>query len=472
MGWQVEFGPCGEGLDGKQAGKVYRGRLWRGAFLDVLSGGNAFDADRGASFAEHCEDFDLPHVDLPIAVDADGAGATQMAGAVVAIHALALTLDDEAGNWFTTPQDRRERRGQVDLVRTSSPAALASQIPARFGLRPPIECLSLDDEEHRRWAEAFHGGWCEADRRLLGMPFPAVSADVRSCYPLVAHHFGWWDLMCAERVRRDDVAGALRKLYRWATRDPTVVLDPAVWRRFGATLVEVVPNGEPFPVAIEDPRRPDGRMEVVALCSPHRPMFFAWPDVVAAAIRSGRVPRILSAVRLTPIGRQAGIRRHLPVLPGLVLHGNKDPALALVSHRRNVEAPGDHRLAAELRAVVNSLVYGNPSRFDETWHRTGKRWVLGELPGPLNFLPIASSVAAGARLLLAILDRQVSDVGGIVAYRDTDSSLIPSTPAGDTFELLDGSVVRALSWPEVEAILGTFAPLSPGQDWPVWKVTR
>jgi hypothetical protein len=473
VGGQVEFGPCGTGTDGKPAGKRHRGRMWRGDFVDLLSLAYALDADDGASFAEHREDFGLPPVELPLSVSVDEAGAAQMVEAAHALHGLALVLDEEAGGWFTTPQDRRERRGRIDLARTVSPAALAAQIPARFGLRAPL-ALRVHDEEHRRWAEAFHGGWNEADPRLLGVPFDAVSADVSSCYPLVAHRLGWWDLMTAEHIRRDDVTETLRRVCERAASDPTAVLvEPGLWQRFGATLVEVVPDGERLPVSVEDVRRPDGRMEVVALRSPERSMFFAWPDVVAAGVLSRRAPRIISATRYTPIGRQAKMRRRVPLLPGVVVHAEHDPALTLVRHRRKIKGR-DYRLAADLRVMVNSLVYGNPSRFDDVWRydRRTRRTNLVERPGPWNFFPIASSVAAGARLLLAVLDRQVSDIGGIIAYRDTDSAVIPATPDGGTLDLADGSSVRSLPWAEVDDVLGTFAPLSLGRDWPVWKTER
>jgi hypothetical protein len=81
-----------------------------------------------------------------------------------------------------------------------------------------------------------------------------------------------------------------------------VALDPDVWKTFGCTLAEVVPDGEPWPVEIEDPQRPDGRLELVGVVSPDRPFFFAWPDVVAAAVLSGRPPKIVRAVRYAPKG--------------------------------------------------------------------------------------------------------------------------------------------------------------------------
>ncbi len=104
--------------------------------------------------------------------------------------------------------------------------------------------------------------------------------------------------------------------------------------------------------------------------------------------------------------------------------------------------------------------------------RERRHWVLAERPGPWTFPPISASVSAGARLLLAVCDRLVSDLGGVVAYRDTDSALVPSTPEGSNLDLTDGSRLRALSWAEVDEVLHAFDPLSPAPWWPVWKRTR
>jgi hypothetical protein len=394
-----------------------------------------------------------------------------------------VSLDDVAGRWFTTSRQRTERRGRVDLVRTTSPGRIAAMIPQGFRVRAPLDVLGLDDTEHARWAEAFHGGWVEHCPHLVGLPFPCAAADISSCFPLVAHLLGWCEVLCAERVQRRTVTAALRRLCARAARDPIAALDPAVWRRFGCTLVEVLLDGEPFPVTVEDEHRPEGRSVVAPLVSATRSMWFAWPDVVAAAIRSGRVPTIVRAMRFVPVGCQEA-RRYLPLLPGLTLRADEDPAVALVAHRRKLRARaqaararGDegkalacYREAALLRVVVNALVFGNFARFDDRWRREGRRWVRTEVPGPWCFLPIASSVAAGARLLLAALDQMVTGLGSIVAYRDTDSSLLLASPGGGRFTLTDGATVRVLSHAEVEEVLAPFERLRPEPDWPVWKV--
>jgi hypothetical protein len=336
----------------------------------------------------------------------------------------------------------------------------------------PIKTFGLSDAEHRAWAETFHGGRCDADARLLGVPFDAATVDVSSCFPLEAHLIGWWDLLCAERITRRKVTTPFQRFCEQVAKNPDLALDPQVIRRFGVCLVEIVPDGDVLPIEVEDPRRPDGRLEFVPVFSPDRALWFSALDVIAAAVISGRPPEIRSATAYVPQGRQSGLRRRLPVLPGLVLDIDEDPVVAIVGHRAKAKAAGDLALARELRVVVNSLAFGNPARFDELLRKEGRRWITDEKPGPLNCLPLASSVTAGSHLLLAVLDRLVRDKGGIVAYRDTDSSIIPASPDGGDLVLCDGSVVHQLSHPEVDEVLGSFDALSPSPEWPVWKSER
>ena len=366
------------------------------------------------------------------------------------------------------------RRGGVDLARTISPGALAGQLLDSCRLSPPLPKFDLGQAELERWAEGSHGGWCEVNPALVRRVLPVVAADVRSAYPLVAHWLDWWDALRAERLQRQDVTDALRRLCQKAVGDPLVALDPAVWRRAGLTLAEVWPAGERFPHAFEDPHHLDDRLEVVGVRSPERALWYPWADVLAAAVLSGRVPRIAGAVRLVPnvapSGKDGG--RHVRVLPGLRFDVAQGPVLAMVRRRRKAKAQGDERLAAELRVVVNALIYGVHCRFDEVTAGEGRRRVMSERPGPWNFLPISASVTAGARLLLAVLERMVGDLGGAIAYRDTDSALILASPSGGELELADGRSVRVLAWAEVDAVLAPFARLSPEDAWPVWKQER
>lgn len=471
VGWQVSWGPCGTDRSGKPAGKRDRaGRPFEGLFVDMLSLAYALDADRGASFAEHCEDFAMEEADLPVAATVDERGAESVTNAVRALHRLALSLDKEAASWFPG----KGCASRVAIARTTSPGAIANELLGTCGIVPPLVKFDLGQEELEHWAEASHGGWCEADPRFSRVAVPAVTADVTSAYPLVAYWLGWWEALRAERLMRQSVTVSLRQACRRALSDPTVALDPATWRQFGLTLAEVAPDGERLPHAFEDPHHADDRLEVVGVRSPGRTLWYPWADVLAASVLSGRVPEIVRAVRLAPTGAQARGRgrRRLPLLPGLVLDLDRDPVLAIVAHRRQAKDRGDYRLAAELRVVVNALVYGGFCRFDDVSVREGRRVVLSERPGPWSCVPIAASVAAGARLLLALAERLVSDLGGSVVYRDTDSVLVLASPEGASFDMPGAGPVRALSWPEVDAVLAPFDRLSPEKGWEVWKQDR
>lgn len=160
VGWRVQFAPCGSDK-GVPAGKRVDGRPWPGSFVDGLSLAYGLDADRGASYAEHRANFGLSAVELPVVTTLDAAGATQMAAAVSGVHEFALALDEHAGRWFTTAKDRREGRGRLDLTRVASPAAIAAEVPARLGQRPPLLQFDLSDAEHQAWCEAFYGGWVD-----------------------------------------------------------------------------------------------------------------------------------------------------------------------------------------------------------------------------------------------------------------------------------------------------------------------
>jgi hypothetical protein len=466
VGAQVSWGPVERGN-----GKTPRD-LARGGFLDVLTAAYALDADRGASFAEHAQRFGCTPVELPLAVDLDAAGCEVVTDALTAIAEFALVLDEYAARWYTDARERSEGRARVDLSRMASPNAIAAELLARFRIEAPLSKFTLSDEEYARWAEGLHGGWCAADRRLLGRPFPGLVLDVTSAFAAAAHLLDWWELLTAAELRHEDVTAELRDLCRRAAKDPAVLFDPAVWRRFGCTLVTSRPwGGVPFPVEVRDRHRPDGRLEVVPVQS-SIPLHVPWCDVVAGAVLSGKVPRIVKATRLVPVARQTGCRQRIPSWPGIVLDLDDDIAVTLALLRQAVKAE-DPTLGALLRVVVNSLVFGGLARFDPIWRTDGRRQVPAERPGPWCFLPIAVSVTAAARLFLAVLDRLVRDRGGIVAYRDTDSATIPAHPGGGTLGLGDGSSIRQLTWAEVDALAAFFDALAPfGPRVPFWKTTR
>ena len=185
-----------------------------------------------------------------------------------------------------------------------------------------------------------------------------------------------------------------------------------------------------------------------------------------AAALSGQAPEVVTATRLMPVGRQEGLRRWLPVVPGLELDLWHDPVPALVARRRRAKATaGEHVLAGLLHTMTNSLVSGNLSRMDETWQRDKKGWHRWERPGPFCFMPIAVSVQAGATCSWRCSNGWWSTWAGAWLTGTRTRLYVPVAPGGAT--LADGR--HALAHAELEGVLRAFEPLSPEPCWPVWK---
>jgi hypothetical protein len=92
-----------------------------------------------------------------------------------------------------------------------------------------------------------------------------------------------------------------------------------------------------------------------------------------------------------------------------------------------------------------------------------------EQPGEFCFPPLASLITGAARLMLALLEHSVTQLGGTYAMEDTDSMAIVSTQKGDMIPCKGGNfrngdggeAVKALSWPQVQKIVKQFEALNP-----------
>jgi hypothetical protein len=151
-------------------------------------------------------------------------------------------------------------------------------------------------------------------------------------------------------------------------------------------------------------------------------VWYHWPDVAAAAIRTGRPPEITEAVHLAPHGVVPGIQAvRLPGGPAVRLDRD-DLVSALIRKRQRIET--DPLLSAAERArrlkmiklLANSCCYGLMARTDRVQTNAGirdrctapdgsvlvarDRGVI-ERPGPYCWLPAAGAVCAGTRLIVA-----------------------------------------------------------------------
>ena len=157
--------------------------------------------------------------------------------------------------------------------------------------------------------------------------------------------------------------------------------------------------------------------------------------------------------------------------------------LGVLIPAKGKEGPEAERVSRFLKILANSGSYGIFAEINRQTAGEKKKKVQivapmvtfpetvdrPEEPGPYFFPPLAALTTAGARLMLAMLERAVSDIGGAFAFCDTDSMAIVSTEAGGLVPCPGGprqandgrEAVLALTWDQVREIVRRFESLNP-----------
>ena len=327
---------------------------------------------------------------------------------------------------------------------------------------------------------AYFGGRAEAHIRRVPDPgVPVTYLDFASMYPTVNVLMDLWHVMTAAEVEivEDDPS----KLRAWIDRRAVVdMFDPAIWPEL-RVFVQIKPNADVPPVRAAYGAGHDFNI-ALNYYSSDEPEWFALPDVIASKLMTGRSPEVVRAIRLMPVGRQAGMcpitlrggiefdpytadffrvlveqRNRLPdknssTGRGLKTTGN-GTGYGMWAEMNRVEQPGGRKLPV--------IVHGQRTFECETAHP--------EKPGPYYFPPVAALIASAARLMLALLETLVTQAGGTWAFCDTDSMAIVATehgrlipcPGGPERDERGRECVRALSWAQVDESVRRFEALNP-----------
>jgi len=207
-----------------------------------------------------------------------------------------------------------------------------------------------------------------------------------------------------------------------------------------------------------------------------KPIWVAGPDVVNSVIQTGKVPRIVRAVKLVPHGIQSGL--HPVQLRGAVtIDPHRDDLFRKVIEERK-RHKSDKDLYHWLKIFANSIYgcfveinpeatpKGKPARVHvysgEQSFEPEKRYEVVERPGRWYAPYLASLITAGGRLLLGMLEKCVADAGGVYAWADTDALAIVSSREGGSLSHIPGcGNARILTWAEVQGIVDRFSDLNP-----------
>jgi DNA polymerase type B, organellar and viral len=366
----------------------------------------------------------------------------------------------------------------IDLrtERAMSAASLAKAYLSELGLQLPSEKFNLSSKVLGRCMQAYYGG--RSETRIRHQELPVVYYDFTSEYPTVNAAMGLWKLLIANELEEVDCTTEAQDLLNTLT--PEQLLDKATWRKLEFVAL-VKPDGNMIlPVRTRYGDKIDtniGSNYPVAA----EPLWYAGPDLAASAILTKQSPNIIRAFKLIPKGVQEGLKE--------TSLGNRkiDPRTedffkAIIEERKNL--PDGHPGHFFLKILANAGGYGIWAELNKVRYGRNNAKRLHtysgeferidsvteiERPGPWYFPPVAALITAGGRLLLALLERMVSDAGGTYMATDTDAMSIVSTErgglvpcAGGPYTLPDGQeAVKALSWKEAQNIADQFNRINP-----------
>lgn len=322
---------------------------------------------------------------------------------------------------------------------------------------------------------AFYGGRSEC--RIRNVDTPVVYVDFLSMYVTCNALMNTWPLIIHQHTSTVDITDQVRQLVAdRKLRDRC--FDAELWPLLH-TLVEIDPNGAILPVRAKYTANGSWGTGVNPLHT-DRSCWYALGDVLAAVLLGGPTPIIKRALRLVPTGglqedlRPVALRGEIDIDPA-----RNDFFKAVVEQRHRVRSDTtlpeveQERLQRFLKVLGNSTAYGilvqydrqpQPDPIDITAYGDTDPFTATtdnpEDPGDYTHPAIAACVTAAARLMLALLEHEVTRHGGHYVFCDTDSMAIVATPTGGTLQVGDESIT-ALDWATVDRIVDQFETLNP-----------
>ena len=380
----------------------------------------------------------------------------------------------------------------IDLAPTMaySPASIGKAYLRKMGIDPVLERQPKFPKRYLGCAQsAFFGGRTSAHIRRV--PVPVVYCDFLSMYPTVILNMDLWHFVTAGEIT---VKPCKREIQRFLRNlKPMDLFADAPWKNM-AVFVRVIPDGDILPcrakysvktkdwqVGVNYLYGTDGDME--------HALWYSLPDILASVILTGKIPKIIDAFRLHAVGKLSTLkpvylRGRVPVDP--LLQDFFKVAIEerkLSSRRTDIPESEKKWLDTSLKCLSNSTgfgIYGQMNRLETQkkiavtcYGRHGRSYECTianpEKPGPFCFPPLASLITAGARLMLALLEYRVRELGGTYAMEDTDSMAIVATESGGLIPCPGGPyrtkqrkrAVKALSFEQVRDLSESFRPLTP-----------
>ena len=463
--------------EGSPTGKPEKGYIFRGHFLDLRTLAFAL-TDRGYTLAGACEAFGVEH----------GKQIVKRHGIVTKKYVDYNRRDVLATSELAVKLLEEYARHPIELQATKaySPASIGKAYLRAMGISPIMEHQPDFPRRYLGYAQsAFFGGRTSAHIRKV--PVPVVYTDFLSMYPTVNSLMDLWSFVTARKVGVIEHCQAeIESFLHGVTVDR--LFNQGSWKQLTA-FVRIIPDGDVLPSRgrynIESN---DWQVAVNHIYAggdnPDDAVWYALPDVVASVLlNKGRIPKIVDAFRIEAHGKLAllkptKLRGQIEVDPG-----EQDFFKVAIEQRRALRKRADisdierERLDKFLKVLANAASYGiyaemhrleSENKTEVVCHGIDSepfrcRVAHPDEPGDYCFPPLASLITGAARLMLALLERCVTDYGGTYAMEDTDSMAIVATKEGGVIPCQGGTdnKIKTLSWKQVKGISDRFLALNP-----------
>ena len=468
--------------EGSPTGKPEKGYIFRGHFLDLRTLAFAL-TDRGYSLESACEAFSVEHAKQHVERHGQVTGnyIDYNRRDVLATSELAVKLLEEYAKHPISLQ----------ATKAFSPASIGKAYLRAMGIRPVLERQPSFPKKYLGYAQsAFFGGRTSAHIRKIAIP--VVYTDFLSMYPTVNGRMGLWRFVTACKIKVIEHCQAeIQAFLNQVTASD--LFRPETWKDLTA-FVQIIPDGDALPSRGKyTAESNDWQVAVNHLHSGSNnsgeALWFSLPDIIASVLLTGRAPKIIDAFRIEPRGTLRGLKP--TKLRGAIVIDPRthDFFKIAIEERKRLPSRNDisqiekKRLDKALKVLANATSYGiyaemirqeSDRKVNVTCHGIDPepftcRVAHPDKPGEYCFPPFAALITGAARLMLALLEHCVSELGGTYAMEDTDSMAIVATQHGGLvpcdggpYRTVDGrEAVKALSWKQVEELSDRFALLNP-----------
>ncbi|PYU20220.1 MAG: hypothetical protein DMG30_21855, partial [Acidobacteria bacterium] len=297
--------------------------------------------------------------------------------------------------------------------------------------------------------------------------------DFTSEYPSCCANLELFKFLTAESIEFVDDTENIKRFLASITREKCY--ERKTWPDLNF-VARVMPDGDTLPIRTVY----DGQSQNIGnnYLRPNpihpEPVYMAGPDLVGAVIQQpDRIPKIQKAFRVVPSGKQPGLRA--VKLRGKVLIDPNDDSVDLFTtiieeRKRNKD---DADLYYWLKILANSIYGFFVELIPEHFNKPKKVMVFSgddEFPDSSRVIErqgkwlapyLATLITSAGRLLLAMLEVEVTSAGGTYLYCDTDSLAIVASEKGGSLGIPGAEGKRVLTWDEVDRIIAKFQALNP-----------